>query len=242
MANLSLPEYTIARPQRILVVDDDPRVRQLVKLKLDRAGFEVLTAACGEEALDVIARRGLPHLAIVDIMMPGMNGFEFCQAVQQFSDLPVIMLSAVDEEETVIQGIEHFAEDYITKPFSPRELLARVQRVLRRIGDFAYALDPVVQVGDYLAIDIAHQQAVVDGQPVDLTPTETKLLHILMRNAGRTVTTDFLLRRLWPLKEMLEDTLRVHIHRLRQKIEADPSEPRYVVTERGLGYRFEPQS
>jgi DNA-binding response OmpR family regulator len=228
----------LARPQRILVVDDDPAVLRLVRDKLDRAGFEVLTATSGQHALDVIARRGLPHLAIVDIMMPGIDGFEFSRIVQEFTDLPVIMLTAVDEEETVIQGIEHFAEDYITKPFSPRELVARVQRVLRRIGDFAYTLDPVTQVDDRLAVDFAYQRAIVDGQPVALTPTETKILYILMRNAGRTVTTDFLLRRLWPLEEMFEDALRVHVHRLRQKIEAVPGQPRYIVTERGLGYRF----
>lgn len=225
--------------QRILAVDDDPKVRRLVELKLDHAGFDVRTAASGQEALDAIAQHGLPHLAIVDIMMPGMNGFEFCEAVQEFSDLPVIMLTAVDDEDTVIQGIERFAEDYIIKPFSPRELLARVQRVLRRIGDFAYTLEPVTQIDDRLGVDFAHQRAVIDGQSVDLTPTETKILYILMRNAGRTVTVDFLLRRLWPLEEVFEDTLRVHVHRLRQKIEASPRKPRYVVTERGLGYRFE---
>jgi DNA-binding response OmpR family regulator len=227
--------------QHILVVDDDPKIRRLVELKLDHAGFEVRTAASGQEALDIIARHGLPHLAIVDIMMPGMNGFEFCEAVQEFSDLPVVMLTAVDDEDVVIQGIERFAEDYIIKPFSPRELLARVQRVLRRIGDFAYTLEPVTQVDDRLGVDFAHQRAVIGGQSIDLTPTETKILYILMRNAGRTVTTDFLLRRLWPLEEVFEDTLRVHVHRLRQKIEANPSKPRYVVTERGLGYRFEPK-
>lgn len=225
-------------PQRILVVDDDPAIVRLVRDKLDRAGFEVWTAANGQEAIDVVARRGLPHLAIVDVMMPGMDGFEFCQRTQQFADLPVIMLTAVDEEETVIRGIEHFAEDYVTKPFSPRELVARVQRVLRRIGDFAYTLDAVTRVDDRLAVDFAHQQAIVDGEPVSLTPTETKLLFILMRNAGRTVTTDFLLGRLWPLEEVFEDVLRVHVHRLRHKIEPAPSQPRYLVTERGLGYRF----
>ena len=225
-------------PQRILVVDDDPAIVRLVRDKLDRAGFEVWTAANGQEAIDVVALRGLPHLAIVDVMMPGMDGFEFCQRTQQFADLPVIMLTAVDEEETVIRGIEHFAEDYVTKPFSPRELVARVQRVLRRIGDFAYALDAVTRVDDRLAVDFAHQQAIVDGEPASLTPTETKLLFILMRNAGRTVTTDFLLRRLWPLEDVFEDVLRVHVHRLRHKIEPAPSQPRYLVTERGLGYRF----
>jgi DNA-binding response OmpR family regulator len=228
--------------QRVLVVDDDPKIRRLVELKLDHAGFEVFVAASGQEALDIISRCGLPHLAIVDIMMPGMNGFEFCETVQEFSDLPVVLLTAVDDEETIIQGIERFAEDYVVKPFSPRELLARVQRVLRRIGDFAYTLDPVSRVDDRLGVDFAHQQAIVEGQRIDLTPTETKLLYILMRNAGRTVTIDFLLRRLWPLEEVFEDTLRVHVHRLRQKIEADPRKPRYVVTERGLGYRFESTS
>jgi DNA-binding response OmpR family regulator len=226
------------KPQRILVVDDDPAILRLVADKLDYAGFDVLTATSGQHALELIARRGLPHLAIVDIKMPGMDGFEFCRVVQQFADLPIIILTAVDEEETIIRGIEHFAEDYVTKPFSPRELVARVQRVLRRMSDFNYTFAPVMQVDDHLAVDFTNQQAIVDGRPVSLTPTETKLLYILMRNAGRTVTTDFLLRRLWPLEEVFEDALRVHIHRLRHKIEDSGSQPRYVVTERGLGYSF----
>jgi DNA-binding response OmpR family regulator len=227
-----------ASPQRILVIDDDLAILDLVRDKLDRAGFDVVTAASGQDALDLIEQRGLPHLAIVDIMMPGMGGFEFCQAVQAFTDLPIIMLTAVDEEETVIQGIRYFAEDYIIKPFSPRELVARVERVLRRIGDFAYALNPVTRVDDRLAVNFAHQQAIVGGQPVDLTPTETKILYILMRNARQPVTIDFLLRRLWPLEGVFEDALRVHVHRLRKKIEASPSRPQYIITERGVGYRF----
>jgi DNA-binding response OmpR family regulator len=170
--------------------------------------------------------------------MPGMHGFEFCRTVQQFSDLPIILLTAIDEEETIIRGIEHYAEDYVTKPFSPRELVARVQRVLRRVGSFNYTLDPLVQVDERLAIDFAHQQVQIEGNPVLLTPLETKLLYLLMRNAGQTVTVDFLLRRLWPLEEVFEDTLRVHVHRLRQKIEIAPAKPHYVITQRGLGYSF----
>ena len=224
--------------QRILVVDDDPKIRRLLELKLDHAGFEVFVAASGQDALDAISRHGLPHLAIVDIMMPGMTGFEFCEIVQQFCDLPIILLTAVDEEEVIVEGIERFAEDYIVKPFSPRELVARVERVLRRIGNFAYTLEPVIQIDGRLSVDIAHQRAIVGGESAELTPTETKLLYILMRNAGRTVTTDFLLRRLWPLEQVFEDTLRVHVHRLRQKIELDPGKPCYVVTERSVGYRF----
>lgn len=238
MSEPTLPDKLPSRLQRILVVDDDPAILRLVRDKLDSAGYEVFTASSGHHALDVISRRGMPHLAIVDINMPGMNGFQFCETVQQFSDLPVIMLSAQDEEETIIQGISRYAEDYVTKPFSPRELAARVERVLRRIGDFAYALDVVTKVDDYLSVDFPHQRAIIRGQPVQLTPTETKLLFVLMRNAGRIVTTDFLLRRLWPMEEVFEDTLRVHVHRLRQKIEPVPARPRYISTERGLGYTF----
>jgi DNA-binding response OmpR family regulator len=225
MASALVPEYAYERGQRILVVDDDPAVLQLVRDKLDREGFQVRTAASGQEALAMIERQGLPHLAIVDIGMPGMDGFEFCQAVQRFCDLPVILLTAIHEEDTIVRGIELYAEDYVTKPFSPRELIARVRRVLRRMGDFAYALEP-------------HQQAMVDGRPISLSPTETKLLYLLMRSAGRPVTTAFILRRLWPLEDVFEDVLRVHIYRLRHKIEPVPSRPRYIVTERGLGYQF----
>ena len=237
MSDLSLPG-TKPVSQRILVVDDDAAIVRLVKDKLENAGYEVFSASSGHQALDVINRRGIPHLAIVDINMPGMNGFQFCETVQQFSDLPVIFLSAVDEEDTIIQGINRFAEDYVVKPFSPRELLARVQRVLRRIGDYAYTLELLTRVDVRLTVDFPHQRALVFGQPVAMTPTETKLLYLLIRNAGRTVTTDFLLRRLWPLEEVFEDTLRVHIHRLRQKIEPVPAQPCYILTERGLGYSF----
>ena len=161
----SLPhDSPTVRSYRILVIDDDPDLLRLVSSKLDRSGFEVLTADSGQQALNIIKRNGLPHLAIVDLMMPVMSGFEFCEIVQEFSDLPVIMLTAVDEEETVIRGIQHFAEDYVTKPFSPRELVARVERVLRRIGDFAYTLAPVVQVDDRLAVDFTHQKITIDGQ------------------------------------------------------------------------------
>lgn len=180
----------------------------------------------------------MPHLAVVDINMPGMNGLHFCETVQEFSDLPVIMLSAIDEEETIVGSISRYAEDYVTKPFSPRELVARLERVLRRIGDYSYTWDVLTRIDEHLAVDIPHQRALVGDQTVALTPTETKLLYLLMRNAGHTVSTDFLLRRLWPMEEVFEDTLRVHIHRLRHKIEPAPSRPRYILTERGLGYSF----
>lgn len=234
-------DESLVKNQRILVLDDDSDMLRLVADKLDRSGFEVITAQSGQQALEMIERHGLPHLAIVDINMPGMSGFEFCRTVQQFSDLPVIFLTAVDEEETIIQGIEHFAEDYITKPFSPRELVARVQRILRRIGDFAYTLSPITSIDERLAVDFAHQRAIVAGQTIALTPIETKLLYLLSRNAGQIVTNDFLLQRLWPQEVVFEDALRVHIHRLRHKIETTPAQPHYIVTERGVGYSFLPR-
>jgi DNA-binding response OmpR family regulator len=139
-------------PQRILVVDDDPTILRLVRDNLQPAGFEVVTTASGEVALAVINQTGLPHLAIVDITMPGMDGFQFCQTVQSFSDLPIILLTAVDEEETIVHGLKFYAEDYITKPFRPRELTARVQRVLRRIKNFAYALSPKTVINDEVVV------------------------------------------------------------------------------------------
>ena len=171
-------------------------------------------------------------------MMPEMNGFEFCAVLQSWCDLPVIMLTALGDERTVARGIRLFAEDYITKPFRAGEFVARVDRVLRRIGDFAYALAPVVEVDDRLAVDFAHQKVLVEGEPVGLSPTECKLLYILMRNAERPVSNGFLLRRLWPNEERYEDVLRMHVDRLRQKVEPDTRRLRYILTERDYGYRF----
>ncbi|GIK57791.1 MAG: response regulator transcription factor [Chloroflexi bacterium] len=225
---------------KILAVDDDPFNLRIVQHALEQAGFRVYTAQSGETALAHLAEKGLPHLAIVDIHMPpGMSGFEFCYNLHQFSDVPVVMLTAVNEEGTVVQGLEEHAEDYVTKPFKPGELVARVKGVLRRMGTFAYDLDAVTRVDERLQIDFPRRQALVYGEPVTLTPTETKLLFILMRAAGHTVNTDFILRRLWPNEPAFEDRLHVHLHRLRRKIEdKDKSRPRYITSERGLGYVF----
>jgi DNA-binding response OmpR family regulator len=224
--------------RRILAVDDDPDILRLITRELTNAGFEVWPAGSAEEALEVVSRNGLPHLALVDILLPGMDGLALARRFQEWSDLPVVMLTSVDEEETVVQAIERFAEDYVRKPFKPRELVARLERVCRRIGDFGYTLEPVIRVDERLSVDFAHQRILVAGRPVPLTATESKLLYVLMRQAGRPVGTEFLLRRLWPTEEVFEDALRVHIHRLRGKIEPTPGRPRYVVTERGTGYLF----
>lgn len=224
---------------RILVVDDSHLILRIVESALEEAGYHVIAAASGEEALDLINRFGLPHLALVDINMPpGMDGFEFCEAVHAFCDLPVIMLTAMDEENTIVQALDQYAEDYITKPFHVGELVARVRRVLRRVGDFAYALEPLTHVDNWLQVDFSKKQAVINGEVVSLTPTEAKLLYILMRNAGRTVTSEFILQRLWPLEAVQEDRLRVYVHRLRRKIEPQDGGPHYIVSERGVGYSF----
>ncbi len=225
---------------KILVVDDEPDIVSVVRMTLEAEGFDVSTAFSAQEAFDLISRKGLPHLAVLDIMMPGTDGITLARKLQKFSDLPVIMLTAIDEEATVVKTIEEVAEDYVSKPFRPKELAARVKRVIRRMGDFAFRLETLTVIDDHLAVDFAAKKALIDEKPVSLTPTETKILHILIRSARRTVTTEYLLARLWPLDEVYEDTLRVHVHRLRQKIEPDASKPHYLITQRGVGYSFLP--
>jgi DNA-binding response OmpR family regulator len=223
---------------KVLVVDDEVSILRAVETALKREAFVVNTAVSGEEALTAITRNGLPHIAILDLNMPGMDGFELAEAILEFSDLPIIMLTAIDDEATVVYGLERFAEDYIVKPFRVAELVARVRRVLRRIGDFAYTLEPVIKVDEDLQVDFPNRKAFVRERPVQLTPTEAKLLYILMRNAGRTVTNGFLLRRVWPMDNAFEDRLHTHIYRLRRKIELSPKEPHYIVSDWGTGYSF----
>lgn len=226
---------------KILVVDDNDYTLYIVRHALEQASFRVITATSGEQAMENLAQTGLPHLALVDYHMPpGMSGFEFCRTLHQFSDLPVIMLTAVADEDTVVEGIEKHAEDYIIKPFNPPELVARTKRVLRRMGDFAYTLEPLTKVDQRLMVDFPQRKAIIHGDPISLTPTETKLLYILMRSAGKTVATDFILRRLWPMETAYEDRLHVHMHRLRRKIEGEEAPP-YIVSERGTGYVFQPE-
>ena len=174
--------------------------------------------------------------------MPGMSGYKLCSQIQEFTDLPIITLTSVDDKGTVADTLRTIAEDYVVKPFDPGEFLARIERLLRRIGDFAYALEPRIQVDERLQVEFARRTAYVDGETVELTPTETKLLYILMRNAGRTVVTDHLIRRMWPLDEVFEEALRTHIYRLRRKIEPAVNKPRYLITRRGIGYSFAPRN
>lgn len=240
LSPLPSPEEKGQVSARILAVDDDPEVRAVLEATLESAGYTAWVASSAEEALEMLEKRGLPHLAVVDIRLPGLDGLSLCEQIHDISDVPLVVLTVIDDRETVVSTIENCADDYIIKPFNPAELAARIGRILRRIGDFSYTLQPLVTVDDYLAVDFVRQRAIAGGRQVALTPTETKLLYILMRNAGKTVLTSLILRRVWAENEADENTLRVHIHRLRQKIEVAPSRPRYVVTERGVGYSFIP--
>ncbi len=229
------------KQHKILAVDDNAYTLRIVKHSLHQAGYDVTTVMSGEEGLQTIADEGLPHLAIVDLHMPpGMSGFEFCRAIHQYSDVPVIMLTAVGEEGTILEGLEKHAEDYMVKPFSPGELVARVGRLIRRMGEFAYPLKSITLVDDRLEINFPQRKAIVEGEPISLTPTEAKLLYILMRNAGQIVRTEYILRRLWPSEPAFEDRLHVHLHRLRRKLEVelDNGQSSYIVSERGSGYMF----
>ena len=225
---------------RILAVDDDALILELIKESLLRSGFQVSTVSSGEDGLDWMKREGLPDLAVVDINMPfGMDGIAFCTQVHTFCDLPIIMLTAVDNETTIIQAIETCAEDYVTKPFIPGELIARVRRILRRIGTFPFPLATLTRIDSYLSIDFAGSQAVVDGQPVALTPTETKLLYVFVRSVGKPLNTDYLLRRLWPHDTSHHERLRVYVHRLRSKLKTSSDSRKYIHSVRGVGYVFE---
>jgi len=228
----------IVNRYRILIVDDDAMAREILKRILEHAGYEVMTAGSGPEALRKL-HEGIPHLVVVDLMMPEMDGFELCRRIKSHLDVPIVILSAVAAIESKVEGLQMYAEDYIVKPFEKEELVARVQRVLRRYGESAGVEQPEVVIDQDLQINFVQHWARVKGHQVTLTPTESKLLFLLVRNAGRVVTNETLLAKAWAGdEEAYEEGLRVHISRLRSKIESNPSKPVYIQTKRGVGYRF----
>jgi DNA-binding response OmpR family regulator len=228
----------IVNRYRILIVDDDAMAREILKRILEHAGYEVMTAGSGPEALRKL-HEGIPHLVVVDLMMPEMDGFELCRRIKSHLDVPIVILSAVAAIESKVEGLQMYAEDYIVKPFEKEELVARVQRVLRRYGESAGVEQPEVVIDQELQINFVQHWARVKGQQVTLTPTESKLLFLLVRNAGRVVTNETLLAKAWAGdEEAYEEGLRVHISRLRSKIESNPSKPVYIQTKRGVGYKF----
>lgn len=224
---------------RILIVDDEPGVVRAVKVALEANGFKTLTALRGNEALKIIDEE-LPDLMILDIIMPETDGFEVCRRVRQFSDIPIIMLSARQSEEDKVQCLNLGSDDYISKPFSVPELIARVKAVLRRTtGDGGTPSAPAFTCGG-LKIDFTKRRVTIDDTEVKLTPTEYSLLRELVLNADKALTHTQLLRTVWgPEYGAEREYLRVFIQRLRGKIELDPSEPRYIVTLPGIGYKFQ---
>jgi DNA-binding response OmpR family regulator len=222
----------------ILVVDDEARLIDLIRMNLELEGFRVLEAANGYEALERL-KEDLPDLIILDVMMPEMDGFETLKHIREVSTVPVMMLTVRQEEGDRIRGLDLGADDYLTKPFSPRELLSRTKALLRRAFMPSPARKTEIVVDDELRIDFSKHEVWVRGEKVDLRPTEYRLLYHLVNNAGRLLTHETLLSKVWGHEYRDEaHYLRLYITYLRQKLEKDPAHPKYILTERGLGYRF----
>ena len=219
----------------VLLVDDDRTLISVLSRRVARAGYEVQTASSGTAALRQL-EAAWPALLVVDLMMPGMDGFELCRRVKQLADLPIIVLSAVDASEAKVSALELYAEDYVTKPFDPDELVARIQRVLRRaaIGSPQVSID-----GGDVEVDLATRKMMTPTGNHQLTPTEARLLQVLAASLDRVVRTEELLSRVWTDADGADPSyLWVTVRRLRRKLEADPDRPRYLITERGIGYRL----
>jgi DNA-binding response OmpR family regulator len=223
----------------VLVVDDEERMAHFVRLNLEQDGFHVVEAYRGLDAIQKM-RDSMPDLILLDVMMPDIDGFEALQMIREFSSVPVIMLTAKGEEEDKVRGLELGADDYITKPFSPRELTSRVKAVMRRAEmGTASPTHEMIEVDDRLKIDFGKREIWVDGEIVKLRPTEYRLLYHLVQNAGWVLTYDQLLAKVWGYEYRDEPHyVRLYINYLRQKLEPDLANPRYIYTERGVGYRF----
>lgn len=225
--------------QRVLVVDDEAAIVELVSYNLSREGFEVLVTADGAEALRM-ARKEAPDLVILDVMLPSMSGLDVCRQLRRETEIPIILLTARKDEVDRVLGLELGADDYVTKPFSPRELVARVKAILRRSrGREDELSDPHEINRTGLTVDPERREASLDGKTLHLTFTEFELLHILARNPGRAFTRDDLLMRVWG-QDFFGDarTVDVHVRHLREKLMEDLQTPRFIETVRGVGYRF----
>jgi DNA-binding response OmpR family regulator len=224
--------------QTVLIIEDDPNTSNLVRLYLEREAFRVLTAGDGDSGL-ALARQHAPDLVILDLMLPHLDGWEVCRRLRLESDVPVIMLTARGEEIDRVAGLTLGADDYVVKPFSPRELVARVKAVLRRAPLMGPRTTPLLIHGD-VQLDLEKRSLSVSGRRVPLTPHEYALMEALMSSPGRTYTRDELLMRLYRRGEavVVDRVVDVHVGKLRQKIEKDPSNPRLILTVRGIGYCF----
>lgn len=221
-----------------LVVDDEIRITAMMRMNLESEGLRVVTAANGREALDHL-REEMPDIIILDVMMSGMDGFETLRRIRTASQVPVIMLTAKDEEADRIKGLELGADDYVGKPFSHRELVSRIKAVLRRHYLPAPATLGRVDVDNRLSIDFNKREVLINGERINLRPTEYRLLYHLVQRAGFVMNHNELLAKVWG-PEYHDEThyLRLYVTYLRQKIEVDPANPVYIMTERGVGYRF----
>lgn len=228
-----------AKKTSIMTADDDPQILRLVSRNLQLEGYDVVTAIDGQEALEHLEAQKF-DLAILDVMMPKLDGFDVTARVREFSSIPIIMVTARGQDQDKIHGLDLGADDYLTKPFSVEELLARVRSVLRR-SQFASSQEgqnvrPVVTLGD-LVIDFAQHRVTLANEEIDLTPIEYRLLAYLAQNAGRVVTQDLLLEHVWGEEYVGEShLLQVNMNRLRRKIEMDPAHPHYLLTKMGVGY------
>jgi len=224
--------------RRILVVDDEERMVRFIHLNLEHDGFRVIDAFNGSQALERL-RTSMPDLVILDIMMPDIDGFEVLKTIREFSKVPVIMLTAKSEEEDRVRGLELGADDYVTKPFSPRELVSRVRAVLRRTETMSGVKHGLIEVDKNLKLDFDRHEIWVNGKLVNLRPTEYRLLYYLVQNAGWVVSHDQILTHVWGYEYRDQPHyVRLYINYLREKIEKDPANPQYILTERGIGYRF----
>jgi two-component system response regulator RegX3 len=223
---------------RVLVVEDEESFSDALSYMLRREGYEVEVASSGTDALQMFERTG-PDLVLLDVMLPGVSGTEVCRILRTRSNVPIIMVTARDAEIDKVVGLELGADDYVTKPFSSRELIARIRAVLRRGAEPEELITNTVEAGP-VRMDVERHQVSVSGAPVSLPLKEFDLLELLLRNAGRVLTRGQLIDRVWG-SDYVGDTktLDVHVKRLRSKIEPDPSNPKYLVTVRGLGYKFE---
>ena len=224
--------------RKILVVDDEERMVRFIRLNLEHDGFQVLEAYRGAQAIDRL-RTGMPDLVLLDVMMPDIDGFEVLRMIREISSIPVIMLTAKGEEDDRVHGLELGADDYITKPFSPRELVSRVKAVLRRTEASTGTVHGLIEVDERLKIDFDRHEVWVDGKLVNLRPTEYRLLYYLVQNAGWVVSHDQILTNVWGYEYRDQPHyVRLYINYLRKKLEKDPANPKYILTERSTGYRF----
>ena len=223
---------------KVLIVDDEPNIREVVGLYLRRDGHNVISATDGEEALHLF-RRDAPDLVVLDLMLPKLSGLEVCRRMRADRRVPLIMLTARGEEEERIVGLSLGADDYVVKPFSPRELSARVGAVLRRVEESSGDVDQKVLSFDGLRIDPNTREVLVRGEPATLTAREFDLLHHLASSPGRVYTRDQLMELVWGYTFSADtSTVTVHVRRLREKVEPDPAKPRYLQTVWGVGYKF----